>query len=196
MTKASKKRELRTLAAKPDNALAAAEYEDQPARMADTSSPVQTGKKARPRTAKPLQDGTPKKARGGKTPKKRKHRVPATELSGVPAAAGHEDRLARLARAVEAVRAGGQVSPRTAKLLGGGVPKMAQKLMEEAAETAIDAVRAERAGFVNESADLLYNLVVLWSALGVAPDEVWAEMDRREALLGMAEKLPKADDAG
>ena len=195
MTKAPKKRERRTVAAKPDDALAAAEYEDQPARMADASLPVQAGKKGSPRTAKPMQDGTPKKAKGGKAPKRRKQRAPATELSGAPAAAGHEDRLARLARAVQAVRAGEHVSPRTAKLLGSGVPKMAQKLMEEAAETAIDAVRDERAGFVNESADLLYNLVVLWSALGVAPYEVWAEMDRREALLGMAEKLPKADDA-
>lgn len=130
-----------------------------------------------------------------KAPKKRKQRVSAVEPVSVAVTAGHEDRLARLASAVQAVRAGGHISPRTAKLLAGGVPKMAQKLMEEAAETAIDAVREERTGFINESADLLYNLVVLWSALGVTPDEVWAEMDRREALLGMAEKLPKADEA-
>jgi len=131
-----------------------------------------------------------------KAVKKRMRRAPAVALVSVPVAAGHEDRLARLAKAVQAVRAGEQVSPRTAKLMAGGVPKMAQKLMEEAAETAIDAVREERTGFVNESADLLYNLVVLWSTIGVTPDEIWAEMDRREALLGLAEKLPKADDAG
>ena len=106
-----------------------------------------------------------------------------------------EDRLARLARTVEAVRAGQHSSPRTAKLLSGGIPKMAQKLVEEAAETAIDAVRGERAGLVNESADLLYNLVVLWSACDVAPAEIWAEMDRREQLLGMAEKLSKPDES-
>ena len=182
--------------AKPGDAPSAAGHEEQPARLADAAVPVQAGMEAGPRPAKPPQDGTPKKAKGGKAPKKRKQRARATERSGVPRAPRHEDRLARLAEAVRAVRAGEHVSPRTAKLLGGGVPKMAQKLMEEAAETAIDAVRAERTGFVNESADLLYNLVVLWSALGVAPDEVWAEMDRREALLGMAEKLPKADDAG
>lgn len=180
---------------KPGDAPAAAEHEDQPARLADVAPAVQAGKKAGPRTAKPLQDAAPKRSKDVKAPKKRKQRASPVELAGVPAAAGHEDRLARLARAVEAVHAGEHVSPRTAKLLGSGVPKMAQKLMEEAAETAIDAVRDERIGFVNESADLLYNLVVLWSALGVAPDEVWAEMDRREALLGMAEKLPKADDA-
>ncbi len=196
MTKAPKKRQRRSLAVKPDDAAAAAGLEDQPARLAEAASPVQGGKEAEPRTAKPLQDGTPKKTKSVKAPKKRKQRAPAAQPASVPAPAGHEDRLARLDKAVWAVRTGGHVSPRTAKLLAGGVPKMAQKLMEEAAETAIDAVREERTGFVNESADLLYNLVVLWSALGVAPGEVWAEMDRREALLGMAEKLPKADDAG
>lgn len=196
MTKAPKKRQRRSPAVKPDDAPAVAGHEDQPAGQAGATSAEQAGKKARPRTAKPLRDGAPKRAKSVKAPKKRKQLASAAELAGVPAAAGHEDRLARLARAVQAVQAGEHVSPRTAKLLAGGVPKMAQKLVEEAAETAIDAVREERTGFVNESADLLYNLVVLWSALGVAPDEVWAEMDRREALLGMAEKLPKTDDAG
>ena len=42
-----------------------------------------------------------------------------------------------------------------------------------------------------ESADLLYNLVVLWVHAGVHPDDVWAEMRRREAMFGIAEKVPK-----
>lgn len=172
-----------------------ARHEDQPGTPTGAAPTAQAAKKAKSGTAKPLRDRAPKRAKGVKAPKKRKRRAPAVELVSVPAAAGHEDRLARLASAIQAVRVGERSSPRTAKLLAGGVPKMAQKLMEEAAETAIDAVRAERTGFVNESADLLYNLVVLWSALGVTSDEVWAEMDRREALLGLAEKLPKADDA-
>ena len=129
-----------------------------------------------------------------KTPKKPKQQARPTDAVAVPAPNSTGDCLTRLAAAVQAVRAGEHPSPRTAKLMAGGIPKMAQKLVEEAAETAIDAVRGERAGFVNESADLLYNLVVLWCALGVEADEVWAEMDRREALLGMAEKLPKMDD--
>ena len=44
---------------------------------------------------------------------------------------------------------------------------------------------------VRESADLLYNLVVLWVHAGVHPDDVWAEMRRRETMFGIAEKLPK-----
>jgi phosphoribosyl-ATP pyrophosphohydrolase len=44
---------------------------------------------------------------------------------------------------------------------------------------------------VRESADLLYNLVVLWVHSGVHPDQVWAEMRRREQMFGIAEKVPK-----
>jgi len=44
---------------------------------------------------------------------------------------------------------------------------------------------------VRESADLLYNLVVLWVHAGVRPDDVWAEMHRRETMFGIAEKVPK-----
>ena len=56
---------------------------------------------------------------------------------------------------------------------------------------AIDAVAGTPEALVRESADLLYNLTVLWAAVGVRPAEIWAEMDRRERLLGIAEKLPK-----
>jgi phosphoribosyl-ATP pyrophosphohydrolase len=49
----------------------------------------------------------------------------------------------------------------------------------------------ERSAVINESVDLIYNLVVLWSELGITASEIWAEMDRRQAVVGMAEKLPK-----
>jgi phosphoribosyl-ATP pyrophosphohydrolase len=44
---------------------------------------------------------------------------------------------------------------------------------------------------IKESADLIYNLVVLWVATSIRPEDVWKEMDRRERLLGIAEKVPK-----
>lgn len=103
-----------------------------------------------------------------------------------------DDRLARLTAAIQDVRTGARQSPRTRKLLSAGLPKMAQKVIEEAAEVGIDAVRGDTAAVVKESVDLLYNLLILWSEVGVDPDMVWTEMDRRERLLGMAEKLPKA----
>ena len=45
---------------------------------------------------------------------------------------------------------------------------------------------------IRESADLVYHLVVLWGAAGITPQDVWNEMERRERLMGIAEKLPKA----
>src|SRR6516164_10723065 len=83
-------------------------------------------------------------------------------------------------------------NPRTARLLACGRSKLAQKLVEEAAETTLEAVRHRSRGVVRESADLVYHLVVLWHDCGVTPDEVWAEMRRRADKLGIAEKLPKS----
>jgi len=56
----------------------------------------------------------------------------------------------------------------------------------------IDAVNGNRDAVVRESADLLYNLTVLWASAGVHPEDVWREMERREHMLGIAEKLPKS----
>lgn len=80
---------------------------------------------------------------------------------------------------------------RTAKLLHGGRSKMAKKLVEEAAEVTIDAMIGDREAVVRESADLFYNLAVLWVSMGITPDDVWNEMRRREQLYGLAEKLHK-----
>ena len=56
----------------------------------------------------------------------------------------------------------------------------------------IDAVNGKTEAVIRESADLLYNLTVLWASAGVRPEDVWAEMNRREKSLGIAEKLPKS----
>lgn len=102
------------------------------------------------------------------------------------------DSLNRLHQAVMAVRSADPDRSRTAKLLQAGRAKMAKKLAEEAVEVVIDAMSGQRDAVIKESADLLYNLVVLWVSAGVRPNEVWAEMERRERLFGLAEKLPKA----
>jgi phosphoribosyl-ATP pyrophosphohydrolase len=101
------------------------------------------------------------------------------------------DSLARLYDAVTAAKKADPTISRTAKLLRSGRAKMAKKLAEEAVEVVIDAMHGDREAVVRESADLLYNLVVLWVAAGVRPDHVWDEMKHRERLLGIAEKLPK-----
>jgi|SRR5579871_2539046 len=101
------------------------------------------------------------------------------------------DSIDRLHRAVLAAKTADPAWSRTARLFRAGRDKMAKKLAEEAIEVGIDAMRGHAAAVVKESADLVYNLVTLWVEAGVEPKQIWAEMDRRERLLGIAEKLPK-----
>jgi phosphoribosyl-ATP pyrophosphohydrolase len=102
------------------------------------------------------------------------------------------DSLERLYQAVIAAKDLDPSVSRTARLFQRGPDKMAKKLAEEAIEVVIDAVNGKTDAVIRESADLLYNLTVLWAAAGVRPEDVWQEMDRREDLLGIAEKMPKS----
>ena len=102
------------------------------------------------------------------------------------------DSLERLYLAVLAAKDLDPATSRTARLFQRGPEKMAKKLAEEAIEVVIDAVHGNTDAVTRESADLLYNLTVLWAAAGVQPADVWAEMERREHLLGIAEKMPKS----
>src|SRR4051794_16131237 len=102
------------------------------------------------------------------------------------------DSLERLYQAVLAARNLDPGTSRTARLFQRGPAKMAKKLAEEAIEVVIDAVNGKTDAVVRESADLLYNLTVLWASAGVRPEDVWREMERREHMLGIAEKLPKS----
>jgi phosphoribosyl-ATP pyrophosphohydrolase len=102
------------------------------------------------------------------------------------------DSVDRLYKAIVAAKELDPGVSRTARLLRGGQAKMAKKLAEEAIEVVIDAMKGDSEAVVRESADLLYNLTVVWAASGVRPGEIWAEMDRRERLFGIAEKLPKS----
>src|SRR5437667_5214723 len=101
------------------------------------------------------------------------------------------DSLDRLHQAVLAARTADPATSRTARLLRAGRDKVAKKLAEEAVEVVIDAMQGNTDAVVKESADLIYNLVVLWVEAGVDPKDVWAEMARRERLFGIAEKVPK-----
>ena len=105
---------------------------------------------------------------------------------------GMSDSLERLYLAVIAAKDLDPAVSRTARLFQRGPAKMAKKLAEEAIEVVIDAVNGKTEAVISESADLLYNLTVLWASAGVRPEDVWREMERREHMLGIAEKLPKS----
>ena len=82
--------------------------------------------------------------------------------------------------------------PRTTKLLCAGAPQQAKKMVEEATELAIEAVRADREAALREAADLVYNMVVLLEGMDITFDDVCRELDRRRDAYGIAAKLPKA----
>ena len=91
--------------------------------------------------------------------------------------------------AVVASRKGADASTSyTAKLLSQGRLKCAKKLGEEAVETALAAVAEDKTALVNESADLLYHLLVLWAACDVNPSDVYAALAAREQRSGLDEK--------
>ena len=99
--------------------------------------------------------------------------------------------LERLFAAVLEARDRHPSASRTSKLFRDGVQKMAKKLAEEAIEVGLDAVQMNRKSVILESADVLYHLAVIWAECDFALGEVMAELDRRERLYGIAEKLPK-----
>ena len=67
----------------------------------------------------------------------------------------------------------------TAELLRGGKGRIAQKVIEEAGETAIAATQGETEKLPGEVADLLYHVLVLLSDSGVTPQQVWQELRER-----------------
>lgn len=101
------------------------------------------------------------------------------------------DAIQRLYAQVTLERGSNPKHSRTAKLFADGRIKIAKKLVEEASEVALECVAGNRDEVIHESADLLYNWVVLLSEMGIRPAEIWHEMERREAEYGIAAKLPK-----
>lgn len=104
--------------------------------------------------------------------------------------------LERLYETVEARRDAVPEESYTAKLFLKGREKIAQKVGEEAVEVVIEAVAGgergvDKGALAAESADLLYHLSVLWADCGLKPAEVWAALERREGVSGLAEKAAR-----
>jgi phosphoribosyl-ATP pyrophosphohydrolase len=105
-----------------------------------------------------------------------------------------DDILERLFKTIESRRFADPATSHTAKLFQKGTKKIAQKVGEEAVEVVIEAIRDNRKRLIDESADLMYHLLVLWADMRVTPSEVWAELSRREGMSGIAEKSGRDPD--
>jgi len=96
--------------------------------------------------------------------------------------------LAQLAATIEARKTADADTSWTARLLARGPEKCAEKFGEEAVEAIIAAVKGDRAGLIGEAADVVYHLLVMCAARDVSLADIEAELARRAAESGLAEK--------
>ena len=87
--------------------------------------------------------------------------------------------LARLFAVIQDRKANAPEGSYTAELFRDGVDRIAQKVVEEAGETAIAGVRENPERLSSEIADLLYHTLVLMAANELSPDAVWSELRSR-----------------
>ncbi|MBM3586539.1 MAG: phosphoribosyl-ATP diphosphatase [Alphaproteobacteria bacterium] len=146
---------------------------------------------AKKKAALPLPGGL--KAKRAKLPKRiRKVEARVLEPLSISSAGVDAMILDRLWETVEQRRLAGDVTTsHSARLMARGTAKVAQKFGEEAVECVIEATIGNRAATVLESADVLYHLMVIWVDAGIRPDEVWAELARRQGISGIAEKAAR-----
>ena len=100
--------------------------------------------------------------------------------------------LKDLAATIEARKSADPESSWTAKLLSKGPEKCAEKFGEEAVEAIIEAVKGDKAKLTAEAADALYHLLVMCAARDVSLADIEAELARREAQSGLAEKASRS----
>ena len=100
-----------------------------------------------------------------------------------------------LAATIDARAASGGEASYTRKLLDKGAEHCAKKLGEEAVETVIAAVENDRGHLINESADLLFHLLVLLKSRDVKFWEVEAALAQRTGMSGLEEKAARKRDS-
>jgi phosphoribosyl-ATP pyrophosphohydrolase len=81
----------------------------------------------------------------------------------------------------------------TARLVAAGQARAAKKLGEEAIETVIAAVSGDKANLADETADLLYHLLVVLKIADIPLSKVMAVLAARTAQSGVAEKAGRVD---
>ncbi|MDA0339813.1 MAG: phosphoribosyl-ATP diphosphatase [Proteobacteria bacterium] len=98
------------------------------------------------------------------------------------------DTLNKLYQVIESRKGSDPAKSYVASLQAKGLRKIAEKVGEEAVETVVAAVARGKDDLIAESADLLFHLLVLWAETDITPDQVLAELKRREGTSGIDEK--------
>lgn len=102
--------------------------------------------------------------------------------------------LQRLADALEARKQADPTTSYVAGLFARGQDAVLKKVAEEAAETLMASKDGDKLHIVREVADLWFHTLVLLSFHGLRPDDVLAELRRREGISGIDEKAARSGD--
>ena len=106
---------------------------------------------------------------------------------------GPEFSLQHLAGIIESRRGADPDTSYVARLLARGENAILKKIGEEATETVMAAKDGDEARIVAETADLWFHCLVMLAHYGLRPDDVIAELGRREGLSGLEEKARRSD---
>ena len=107
-----------------------------------------------------------------------------------------DDILSRLAATIASRRAAAGDSSYTQQLLDAGAERCARKFGEEAIEAVIAAMGTDPKALTGEAADVIYHLLVLLEAKGIAWAEVAHVLEARSGTSGLAEKASRGHPAG
>ena len=102
-----------------------------------------------------------------------------------------DDILDRVFAVIESRKGADASSSYVASLYAKGREKITGKVTEEAGELVQAALGEGDARTVSESADLLFHMMVLWAEMGLTPDDIRAELARREGISGHDEKASR-----
>lgn len=96
--------------------------------------------------------------------------------------------LQRLAAVIAARRAGDPERSYVARLFAGGQDALLKKLAEETTETLLASKEGDKLHIIHEAADLWFHSLILLAWHDLGPEDVLAELQRREGISGIDEK--------
>jgi len=99
--------------------------------------------------------------------------------------------LKRLGEVLAARKQADPSSSYVAGLFAKGEDAILKKLAEESAETVLAAKGGDKLQIVHETADLWFHSLVLLAWHGLRPEDVLAELRRREGISGIDEKASR-----
>lgn len=102
--------------------------------------------------------------------------------------------LQRLADTIEARKNADPTQSYVAKLLASDEEKVLKKIAEEAAETIMACKDNDPAQIIYETADLWFHCLVMLARHNISPEAILAELERREGISGIEEKLSRSQN--